>query len=303
METMFRLAMAIQLGYIDCGLTLGIERMGRNLFAGAAPKTRITKTNPKVQEMSEVQIAPAHDHAEYFSREFPRVHSHVTSFSGDGADGPERRAEVYELLREEIDAYALESHKKCEAAYEAGVYKDEVIPLEVETPVFDDEGNWVEAEHGEVVTFDRDECIRVSTPEKLAALPGLKGVKSFADKEVVISAGNCCPTNDGITGSHCHVRREGLGVGLGATGPHSRHGRGRCETTNDGRGACGVDQESTEASGLDGGPDRSRGIQRGLCRPGDPLLSRNWIRFVQGECEWGALWPLAIPWAQRARAW
>lgn len=213
METMFRLAMAIQLGYIDCGMTLGIERMGRNLFAGAAPKTRITKTNPKVQEMSEVQIAPAHDHAEYFSREFPEYIRMSPPFQGM-AQTAQNVAEVYELLREEIDAYALESHKKCDAAYAAGVYKDEVIPLEVETPVFDDDGNWLEEERGEVVTFDRDECIRVSTPEKLAALSPLKGVKSFGDKEVVITAGNCCPTNDGITAAIVMAEDKALALGL-----------------------------------------------------------------------------------------
>jgi acetyl-CoA acetyltransferase family protein len=84
----------------------------------------------------------------------------------------------------------------------------------VETPVFDDEGNWVEKERGEVVTFDRDECIRVSTPEKLAALPALKGVKSFADKEVLITAGNCCATNDGITAAIVMSEEKALALGL-----------------------------------------------------------------------------------------
>ena len=48
-------------------------------------------------------------------------------------------------------------------AYAAGVYKDEVVPREVEEPVFDDERNRVEDEVGKTVTFDQDECIRAGT--------------------------------------------------------------------------------------------------------------------------------------------
>ncbi len=213
METMYRLAMAIHLGHIDCGISLGIERMGRQLFAGGAKKTRITKTNPKVQEMSENQIASAPDHAEYFSREFPEYIRTSPPFQAMHQTA-QNVAEVYELTRQEIDAFALASHQKCEAAWDAGNYKDEVIPLEVEKPVFDEEGNWVEDEHGETISFDRDECIRVSTPEKLAALGPLKGLKSYGDKELMITAGNCCPTNDGISSLIVMAEEKAIELGL-----------------------------------------------------------------------------------------
>ncbi len=48
--------------------------------------------------------------------------------------------------------------------------------------------------------FDRDECIRAdTTAEKLGALQPVKGVVSFGGKEIVITAGNSCPTNDGVS--------------------------------------------------------------------------------------------------------
>ena len=36
-----------------------------------------------------------------------------------------------------MDQFAVDSHRKVAEAYDKGIYKDEVIPLEVETPVFD----------------------------------------------------------------------------------------------------------------------------------------------------------------------
>jgi acetyl-CoA acetyltransferase family protein len=124
-------------------------------------------------------------------------------------------SEVYGLRREELDAFAVESHAKTQAAYEAGIYKDEVLPLSVEEPVFDDEGKWVEAETGPTITFDRDECIRPgTTPEKLAKLGPVKGIQSFGDRELVITAGNSCPTNDGISAALLMSEEKALALGL-----------------------------------------------------------------------------------------
>jgi acetyl-CoA acetyltransferase family protein len=109
-------------------------------------------------------------------------------------------AECYALTRAELDAFSAESHRKTARAYAAGFYKDELVPLEVEEPVFDAEGNWVEGETGKTVAFDRDECLRPDTTgEKLAGLAPVKGIVSFGQKEIVITAGNSCPTNDGIS--------------------------------------------------------------------------------------------------------
>jgi acetyl-CoA acetyltransferase family protein len=124
-------------------------------------------------------------------------------------------AEVYELTREELDRYAVESQTRTQAAYEAGIYEGEVIPLEVEDPVFDDDGNWVEEERGAVITFDRDECIRAGTTfEKLAKLPPIRGTKSYGDKEIVITAGNACPTNDGVSAALLMSEEKALALRL-----------------------------------------------------------------------------------------
>src|SRR6185437_3774124 len=72
-------------------------------------------------------------------------------------------AEIYGLSREAMDEYAVESHRRTAEAYDKGIYKDEIIPLELETPVFDADGNWLPDEHGKKVMFEVDEGLRRGT--------------------------------------------------------------------------------------------------------------------------------------------
>ena len=48
--------------------------------------------------------------------------------------GAEMMAEKYGFSREELDAYALESHRRAAAATDRGDFRDEIVGLEVETP-------------------------------------------------------------------------------------------------------------------------------------------------------------------------
>jgi len=82
-------------------------------------------------------------------------------------------ADRYEISREEQDAFALKSHQRAHAAWEAGLYDDHVIPVPD-------------------VELTRDEGIRPDTSmEKLAKLrPAFR-------KEGTVTAGNASPLNDG----------------------------------------------------------------------------------------------------------
>jgi acetyl-CoA acetyltransferase family protein len=200
METFHRVAMSIAVGATDCGVALGIERMGRALgIPGGAKTTRVTKFNAKLFQLNEAQRNMAPDHDEHFSVPFPDYILDSPPLQSM-VQTSQNVAECYGLTREELDAFSARSHQKAAAAYSAGVYKDEVVPLQVEEPVFDDERNWVEGETGATITFDRDECIRPdTTAETLGGLSGLGGVQSFGGREIVVTAGNSCPTNDGIS--------------------------------------------------------------------------------------------------------
>ncbi len=48
--------------------------------------------------------------------------------------GAEMMAKKYGLSRDDLDAYALESHKRAIAATEAGHFQNEIVPVEIETP-------------------------------------------------------------------------------------------------------------------------------------------------------------------------
>ncbi len=215
METLHRIAQSIQVGATECGIALGVERMGRQLGGGPrGATTRITEFNRKRLDMTPEQRNMAPDHAEIFSVPFQDEildYSPILSMSQTA----QNVAEVYGLSREDLDAFSVESHRKTAAAYEKGIYKDEIIPLEVEEPVFDAEGNWVEAERGRTIIFDRDEGLRPGTNmEALAGLPAIKGVVSPRGEEVRITAGNACPTNDGISAALLMSEKLALKLGL-----------------------------------------------------------------------------------------
>ena len=215
METLHRVAQSIMVGATEVGIAIGAERMGRQLGGGArGTATRITDFNKKRLEQNEVQRNLAKNHFEDFSVPFQDEildYSPVLSM----VQTAQNVAEVYNLSREEMDQFAVDSHRKAVAAYEKGIYKDEVIPVEVEEPVFDAEGNWVEAEIGKKIVFDRDECIRPGTNmETLGALPAVKGIVSPTGQELRITAGNSCPTNDGFTAALIMSEKKARELGL-----------------------------------------------------------------------------------------
>jgi len=213
METLHRIATSIMVGQIECGVAMGIERMGRGI-GGGGKRTRVSKLTDRIAELNDAQRAPAPDHDSYFSVPFPDYILSTPWIQSMPQTG-QNVAEVYNLTRAELDEYSAASHARADAAYAAGAYADEIVPLEVELPVFDDEKNWVEDERGEKMVFDRDECIRPgTTAEKLASLPTLRGVVSHGDKEIVVTAGNSCPTNDGISAALLMSEEKASALGL-----------------------------------------------------------------------------------------
>jgi acetyl-CoA acetyltransferase family protein len=213
METLHRIVMAIMVGSIECGVAMGIERMGRAL-GGGGTDTRITKMTNKIALLNDVQRAPSPDHDRFFSVDFPD-YILASPWLQSMPQTAQNVAEVYGLTRAELDEFAATSHARYESAYRAGNYRDEIVPLTVETPVFDDDGNWLETERGAETVFDRDECARPgTTAEKLGTLPPLRGVKSWDDRELVVTAGNSCPTNDGASAVLLTSERRAAALGL-----------------------------------------------------------------------------------------
>ena len=216
METLHRIAQSIMVGNIEAGVALGVERMGRALGGGdRPPPNRVTKFNDrraKLQPGIQRDLPP--DWSEHFSRPIPDFILDSPAVLTMLQTG-QNVAEMYELTREDLDQFAVASQHKYGEALAKGVYKDEIIPLELEAPVFDDEGNWLPDEHGEMKVLEVDEGYRAGTNiEALSQLKTIPGIKSYGDREIVITAGNACPTNDGISAALLMSEAKALELGL-----------------------------------------------------------------------------------------
>lgn len=96
-------------------------------------------------------------------------------------------AKRYNISRDAMDEYGLQSQLRTAAAYEAGVFADEIIPVSTTRIVWDKEtGEQSEAE----VTVERDEGVRPST------LEGVKGLRTVIEGGT-ITAGNASQLSDG----------------------------------------------------------------------------------------------------------
>ena len=96
-------------------------------------------------------------------------------------------AQRYNISRDAMDEYGLQSQQRTAAAYEAGCYADELVSVTCNRIVWDKEtGEQSEAE----VTVTADEGVRATTAEGLA---GLKAVVEGG----TITAGNASQLSDG----------------------------------------------------------------------------------------------------------
>ncbi len=197
MQALHMVAREIMTGAGEMGIAMGVERMGRGIPAKEGGDNPITSTHDRLLALTEEQKRPDPDHDQYYSVDFPRYIVDAPANPSMPQTG-QNVAEAWSLSRQEMDEFSLESHQKAEEAYNAGYYQDQILPLSVHLPVFDDEGKPVYGQQGEEVLFAKDECIRANTQlEKLASLDPLRMIVSFGEKELLITAGNACPTNDG----------------------------------------------------------------------------------------------------------
>ncbi|MEW6401004.1 MAG: acetyl-CoA C-acetyltransferase [Chloroflexota bacterium] len=89
-------------------------------------------------------------------------------------------ADEYEVTREAMDQFALESHQKAVAAQDAGKFKDEIVPVEIP------------GRKGEVTIIDKDEG-----PRKDSSLESLAKLKPAFKPDGKVTAGNASSMNDG----------------------------------------------------------------------------------------------------------
>ncbi|MBO8172202.1 MAG: thiolase family protein [Bacillaceae bacterium] len=137
-------------GDMDVTIGAGVENMTRE---------------PILSDGNERTIPPS------LHEKFDMVHQAISA---------ELITEKYGLIREELDAYSLESHRRALAAQKAGRFDREIVPLEGE----DADGN--------KIRVTQDEGPRPDT-----SLEALSGLKPVFKEDGVITAGNASQMSDG----------------------------------------------------------------------------------------------------------
>lgn len=135
-----------------------------------------------VESISLVQPPPRHSRETWIEAHKPDLYLPMI----DTADNVAAR---YGVGREAQDEYALRSQQRIAAAQEAGLFADEIVPIDVTRAVTDKASG---ATRHEAFTLSGDECNRPSTTlEGLASLKPVKGEDRF------VTAGNASQLSDG----------------------------------------------------------------------------------------------------------
>lgn len=147
-----------------------------------------------VEMMSQVPMSGYHT----------RIHpERVEDYIGMGYTA-ERVAARWGISREAQDQWALRSHQRATAAWEAGRFQDEIIPIPVTRERWEGPKKQVET-----CTFDRDETVRPDTSlERLAKLRPAFSVNG------TVTAGNASPYSDGSAAVIVMAREKAEALGL-----------------------------------------------------------------------------------------
>ncbi|MDE2595125.1 MAG: acetyl-CoA C-acyltransferase family protein [Burkholderiales bacterium] len=154
-------AQSIQLGDCDVAVGAGAESMSRGAYLVTSNRWGARMGDVK---MLDFMLGALHD---------PRMHIHM----GITAENVAAR---YDITREQQDAYAVQSQQRAAKAIAAGVFKDQIVPVEIKT-------------RKGVVLFDTDEGVKADTT--VEALAKMK--PAFKKEEGTVTAGNASTLNDG----------------------------------------------------------------------------------------------------------
>jgi len=152
-------SMMIESGNADILLSAGVESDSRRSYVMEKPVGAYQVAPPQWAEIKSAHVAE------------DNISMGLTA---------ENLAQKYGITREECDAFSVLSHKKALAALEAGYFKEQIIPIEVNLG------------KGKSVLVERDESVRNDcTLESLGKLP------TIFKKDGVVTAANSSPMSDG----------------------------------------------------------------------------------------------------------
>ncbi|RZI85695.1 MAG: acetyl-CoA C-acyltransferase [Rubrivivax sp.] len=154
-------AQSILLGDCDVAIGAGAESMSRGAYLVTSNRWGARMGDVK---MLDFMLGALHD---------PRknIHMGITA---------ENVANRYDITREQQDAYAAQSQQRAAKAVAAGYFKEQIVPVELQT-------------RKGVVLFDTDEHVKGDTTAEALA----KMKPAFKKEEGTVTAGNASGLNDG----------------------------------------------------------------------------------------------------------
>jgi len=155
-------AASIVAGDNDCVIVGGMENMSQ------VPHYMNARTSTKLGDVKMIDGMLKDGLTDVYNR----VHMGVCA---------EKCATENNITREEQDAFTIESYNRSAAAWDAGKFNDEIVPVEVPQ------------RRGDAIIVDRDEEYTAVKMEKIPAL------RPVFDKEGTITAANASTLNDGAS--------------------------------------------------------------------------------------------------------
>ncbi|KUF10374.1 3-oxoadipyl-CoA thiolase [Pseudoponticoccus marisrubri] len=176
-------ARGIKAGDYELTIAGGVESMSRAPFVMPKPEAAFTRSNAVYDTTIGWRFVNPKMKAQYDTHSMPETADNV--------------AADFDVSRADQDAFAARSQARWEAAQQAGLFADEIVPVEVPQ------------RKGDPVIVDRDEHPRPgTTAEKLAGLRGVNG------PDLSVTAGNASGVNDGaaalLVASETAARTHGL---------------------------------------------------------------------------------------------
>ncbi len=166
MDAVGMAARAIKAGEYDLAIAGGVESMSRAPFVMPKAEAAFSRANAVYDTTIGWRFVNPKMAAEYGTHSMPETADNV--------------AADYGISREDQDAFAARSQARWQAAHEAGIFAEEIVPVEVPQ------------RRGDPVLVDTDEHPRPGTTvEKLAKLRGING------PDLTVTAGNASGVNDG----------------------------------------------------------------------------------------------------------
>ncbi|MEM7134913.1 MAG: thiolase family protein [Chloroflexota bacterium] len=182
MMTLMNASMAIKSGEADLVLAGGTESMSQSAFA----LPHQARWGYKMMPSGSGQIFDT------------MVYDGLTDpIENDGMGSEtERLAEEYEITRPDLDRVAYQSHQRAAQATAQGIFKDEIVPIEVKVK-------------REMVRVSADEGIREDT-----TLEGLSKLRPAFTQDGILTAGNSSQISDGaaalLVASEAAVEKHSL---------------------------------------------------------------------------------------------